>query len=115
MNCNLPGSSAHEILQARILEWVVIFLHKAVEGSVIWSFIKSLPYQTSIGINLPFILGPTVENHTPVKDLVTASPALWALVGSHCPVGYLFWRAGSVCISPSSSHTVLGTQKVPPK
>ena len=24
MDCNLPGSSAHEILQARILEWVVI-------------------------------------------------------------------------------------------
>ena len=24
MNCSLPGSSVHEILQARILEWVVI-------------------------------------------------------------------------------------------
>ena len=24
MNCSLPGSSAHEILQARILEWVAI-------------------------------------------------------------------------------------------
>ena len=25
MNCSLPGSSVHEILQARILEWLVIF------------------------------------------------------------------------------------------
>ena len=24
MDCSLPGSSAHEILQARILEWVAI-------------------------------------------------------------------------------------------
>ena len=24
MNCSLPGSSVHEILQARILEWLVI-------------------------------------------------------------------------------------------
>ena len=24
MDCSLPGSSVHEILQARILEWVVI-------------------------------------------------------------------------------------------
>ena len=24
MNCSLPGSSVHEILQARILEWVII-------------------------------------------------------------------------------------------
>jgi len=24
MDCNLPGSSVHEILQARILEWVAI-------------------------------------------------------------------------------------------
>ena len=24
MDCNLPGSSVHEILQARVLEWVAI-------------------------------------------------------------------------------------------
>ena len=24
MDCSLPGSSAHEILQTRVLEWVVI-------------------------------------------------------------------------------------------
>ena len=114
MNCSLPGSSAHGILQARILEWVVIFLHNAVEGGVIWTCIKSLPYQASIGINLPFMLGPTV-GPTSVKDLVTTSLALWSFVGSHCPVGYLLWRAASMCISLSSSHTVHGTQKVPPK
>ena len=26
MNCSLPGSSLHGILQARVLEWVAIFL-----------------------------------------------------------------------------------------
>ena len=114
MNCSLPGSSARGILQARILEWVVIFLHNAVEGSVIWSCIKSLPYQASTGINLPFMLGPTVENHTSVKDLVMASLALWSLVGSYCPVGYLLWRAGSVYISFIISLCAWHT-KGPPK
>ena len=38
MDCNLPGSSVHEILQARILEWVAIsflfcLLH-LLEGSL---------------------------------------------------------------------------------
>ena len=28
MDCNLPGSSVHEILQARILEWVAISFSK---------------------------------------------------------------------------------------
>ena len=26
MDCSLPGSSVHEIFQARVLEWVAIFL-----------------------------------------------------------------------------------------
>ena len=28
MDCNLPGSSVHGILQARILEWVAIFFSR---------------------------------------------------------------------------------------
>ena len=28
MDCSLPGSSAHGILQARVLEWVAIALRK---------------------------------------------------------------------------------------
>ena len=30
MDCSLPGSSVHEILQARILEWVTIPLSRGV-------------------------------------------------------------------------------------
>ena len=30
MDCSLPGSSAHGILQARILEWVVMPLSKLI-------------------------------------------------------------------------------------
>ena len=30
MDCSPPGSSAHEILQARILEWVVISFAKGI-------------------------------------------------------------------------------------
>ena len=28
MDCSLPGSSAHEILQARILEWIAVLFFK---------------------------------------------------------------------------------------
>ena len=30
MDCSLPGSAAHGILQARILEWVAIFLLQGI-------------------------------------------------------------------------------------
>ena len=30
MDCSLPGSSVHEILQARILEWVVISFSRPI-------------------------------------------------------------------------------------
>ena len=39
-----PGSSVHGILQARILEWVVIFFSKRT----VWIFL------TNIGIKLPY-------------------------------------------------------------
>ena len=30
MDCNLPGSSAHRVSQARIMDWVVIFLFQGI-------------------------------------------------------------------------------------
>ena len=37
MDCSLPGSSVHGILQARVLEWVAIaFSEKALWLSLIW-------------------------------------------------------------------------------
>ena len=32
MDCSLPGSSVHEILQARILEWVAISFSRGSSG-----------------------------------------------------------------------------------
>ena len=34
MNCSLPGSSVHEILQARMLEWVVDISPSSLDSSV---------------------------------------------------------------------------------
>ena len=44
VDCSLPGSSVHGILQARILEWVAISFSKEVE-----SVIKNLPTKRSPG------------------------------------------------------------------
>ena len=34
MDCSLPGSSVHGILQARVLEWVVIFAFNPKTGKL---------------------------------------------------------------------------------
>ena len=34
MDCSLPGSSGHEIFQARVLEWVSIAFSGKVEGDI---------------------------------------------------------------------------------
>ena len=36
MNCSLPGSCIHGILQARVLEWVAISFSKPIKGSTIY-------------------------------------------------------------------------------
>ena len=40
MECSLPGSSAHGIFQARVLEWVANLIH---EGSTLIQFPKASP------------------------------------------------------------------------
>ena len=38
IDCNLPGSSVHGILQARILEWVAIPFSRGSSHSVVWTY-----------------------------------------------------------------------------
>ena len=45
MNCSLPGSSVHEILQARILEWVAMPFSRGIfltQGSNPVSYVSSI-------------------------------------------------------------------------
>jgi len=42
MNCSLPGSSAHGIFQARVLEWVAIAFSIGSPGEVLKLFFKEL-------------------------------------------------------------------------
>ena len=40
MDCSLPGSSAHEIFQARVLEWgAIAFSDGTLEAYIHWSLI----------------------------------------------------------------------------
>ena len=45
MDCSLPGSSLHGILQARVLEWVVISL-----ASLVAQPVKDLPTMWETGV-----------------------------------------------------------------
>ena len=40
MDCSLPGSSVHGILQARILEWVAIFFSKGSSQCRNWTWVS---------------------------------------------------------------------------
>ena len=72
MDCSLPGSSVHEIPQARILEWVAIFLFQRFSIIPI-----KIPAEDSLG-------GLVVKN-TSANAVGTGSiPGPW---GSHIPRG----------------------------
>ena len=46
VDCSPPGSSVHEILQARILEWVaILFSRKLNQGFLHWQ-VDSLPCES---------------------------------------------------------------------
>lgn len=60
MNCNLPGSSAHGIFQARMLEWVAISLSRGSSEPRDWTqvscttgrFFSDWSYQGCIQLNV---------------------------------------------------------------
>ena len=60
MNCSPPGSSVHEIFQARILEWVAI------------SFSGDLP-------------NPGIEPRSPALQADSLLTELQGKLGGHCP------------------------------
>ena len=43
MDCSLPGSSLHGILQARVLEWVVISFSRASSLPRDWTLVSGIP------------------------------------------------------------------------
>ena len=51
MDCSLPGSSVHGILQARILEWVTILFSRAIfptqESNLGLLYCRQIQYQLS--------------------------------------------------------------------
>jgi len=57
MDCSLPGSSVHEILQARILEWVVISFSRSPVGEIRIGHLKSkgAPQACSLPVFLFFV------------------------------------------------------------
>ena len=89
MDCSLSGSSLHGILQARVLEWVAIFLLQGI-----------FPTQGS-NSGLP---------HSRQTNALTSEPPAWHMVGTHiCKIMYLIWLkpriyiwgCGSILISVS--------------
>ena len=47
MDCSLPGSSAHGIFQARVLEWVAIALSgESYELCIIWGWMRTIAWET---------------------------------------------------------------------
>ena len=54
MDCSLPGSSVHGILQARVMEWVAIAFSKKKKqkNSIVWYFRAPLPQSFHV-LNVP--------------------------------------------------------------
>ena len=46
MDCNLPGSTLHGILQARVLEWVAISFSRGSSWPRVWTRISCIDRQT---------------------------------------------------------------------
>ena len=68
MDCSLPGSSVHGILQARVLEWVVIaFSDYRFEVSPMTQKVKNLPEMRDLGL-IPGLGRSPGEGHgTPLQ------------------------------------------------
>ena len=65
MGCGLPGSSAHGILQARIVEWVAI----SSSGDLPYPGIKPVSPELAGGF---FTIEPSEKPDWPIKELLVA-------------------------------------------
>ena len=127
-NCSLPGSSVHGILQARILEWVVISFSKESSqprdqtgisciGRWIlycWATREGSPVNSYMYTYVPSLLGlPRTPSPNPtLPSRATQSCKLRCLCFMQVPISYLFCTCGvymSILISqfvqPSPSPT----------
>ena len=74
MDCSLPGSSVHRIVQAQILEWVAIFLLQGIfptQGSNLHLLYLLCSRWT------PYLLSPSCEWTNINSDTVHDSPGAW--------------------------------------
>ena len=69
MDCNLPGSSVHGILQARILEWIAISFSRGSKCPTIDRIDKqNVVYKdTYNGIQVPLTLEKEILTHALIK------------------------------------------------
>ena len=125
MNCILPGSSAHGILQARTLEWVVISFSKESSQPrdqtsiscigrwiLYWATREGSPVNSYMYTYVPSLLGlpPTCPPTQPSR--ASQSCKLRCLCSLQVPISYLFCTCSvymSILIpqfvQPSPSHT----------
>ena len=106
MDCSLPGSSVHGILQARILEWVAIpfsreFLLLPDPGleprspalqadSIIQATREAPPWQARRKSNIPLYLQTESEDHAPKKGIQCPRQATGGVKGPSLPASLPF-------------------------
>ena len=114
MDCNPPGFSVHEILQARILEWVVIplsrdLLYPGIELGSPALQAASLPSDTAgeplPGSNLMFSAATWDQFHLLIFAVLTDSHGSHFSFSYYSSVLFLFpWLASSPSIHPHSRY-----------
>ena len=91
MDCSPPGSSVHEILQARILEWVAILFARGSSWPSAWTWVSCIAKW-----NLPsepprkpppynrhppkFCSGVNAYSHAPNPSLANGDEKLWSIL-----------------------------------
>ena len=87
MDCSLPGSSAHGIFQARVLEWVTNLIH---EGSTLIQFPKASPPITiTVGLGFQHEL----FGETNIQFLALAVMIFFSVHGTEPPSSSVFVAA----------------------
>ena len=90
VDCNLPGSSAHGILQARILEWVTISSSRgSLDSLKHWHFLLALLYVCTVHLSFlatAFLLSINHYSFKPCWDSASALSGLtvaWRQMNKH--------------------------------
>ena len=105
MDCSLPGSSVHGILQARVLEWVTIPFFRGSSWPKVWTWVYgSLDASYSVQFSLVAQLCPTLCNpmNRSTPGLPVSSPA-HEVYSNSCPSSWWCHPAISSYVVPFSS------------